>query len=139
MYWVLLLYICSFKINITRHSALVILQTQCLGLLRIWTLKKSYTMCYLFYCVGLWYIQSFKINLRRHTVFDISPGNICFVSWFDLWKSRHYVLASLMCWFGVYFFIKWLINQTHRVSNLTNMHLGFSRFDQWMQHTLCDS
>ena len=94
------------------------------GCFIIWPVHKVDTMCYLRYCVDLVCIHSLNSYLSRHTTLDVSLRLILFSSM--IWpvkKSRHYVLATLLCWFVVHLVVEKWFKQTQCFSYFTNIYL----------------
>ena len=94
------------------------------GCFMISQLHRAEIMYWLSYCVDYLYILYLRSDLRKHITLDISLRLILFFPWFDQWKRRHHVLATLLCWFGVLLVIERLLKQTHCVIYFTNIHLG---------------
>ena len=84
---------------------------------------KSDTLCYLSYCIDCEYIHIRKYDLWIHTVLTVLLWFILFLHDFTSEKSRHYVLANLLCWFDVHLVIEQWFNQTYSVSYFTKIHL----------------
>ena len=91
----------------------------------IWPVERADTMCYIIYCVDCGYIRSLNSDLIRHTVLAVSLRFILFFAWSDQWKTRHYVLANLLCWFYLNLVPKKWSNQTQCVICFTNIHSVF--------------
>ena len=62
--------------------------------------------------------------IHTHCVGCFTAINYVFLHDLTREKSRHYVSANQICWFGVHLLIEKLFNQTHCVRYFTNIHLG---------------
>ena len=89
----------------------------------IWRVHKADTIFYISICVDCGYIRSWKLYLFRHTLLAVSLAFI-FLNDLTSEKSRHYVLSTLLCWFGAHLVVEKWLKQTPCVIYFTNIDWG---------------